>query len=100
MNYGSVKNGLEYASSHSMPGYTCNEYNAATGEYNLHGGAKSMLNMCVDAMLAQCNKVGLASVADRIKKLQAEFVDSRTKPSRRFAIAEILSSIADEIYSK
>ena len=100
MNYESVKNGLMYASSHSMPGYTGNEYNKATGGYNLHGGAKSMLGVCTDAMLAQCNEVGLTSTAARIKQLQAEFVDSNTKPSRRSAIAEILSSIADEIYNK
>lgn len=100
MNYESVKSGLMYSSSHSMPGYTGNEYNRVTGGYNLHGGAKVRLNMCIDDMLEQCNEVGLTSTADRIKQLQAEFVDSNTKPSRRSAIAEILSSIADEIYSK
>lgn len=87
-------------SSHSMPGYIGNEYNKATGGYNLHGGAKSMLGICTDAMLAQCNEVGLTSTAARIKQLQDEFVGSNTKPSRRSDIAEILSSIADEIYSK
>lgn len=100
MNYESVKNGLMYASSHSMPGYIGNEYNRATGGYNLHGGAKVRLNMCVEDMLEQCNEVGLTSTAARIKQLQEEFVDRNTKPSRRSDIAEILSSIADEIYSK
>lgn len=100
MNYESVKNGLMYASSHSMSGYTGNEYNKATGGYNLHGGAKVRLNMCIEDMLEQCNAAGIPSVAIKIKELHAEFLNSKTKPSRRSAIAEILSSIADEIYSK
>lgn len=83
-----------------MPGYTGNEYNRMTGGYNLHGGAKVQMNMCIDDMLEQCNVAGIPSVASKIKELHAEFLDSKTKPSRRSDIAEILSSIADEIYSK
>lgn len=100
MGYSFVRSGLINVRSHVMPGYTGNEYNRVTGGYNLHGGAKVRMNMCIEDMLEQCNAAGIPSVAIKIKELHAEFLDSKTKPSRRSDIADSLLLIADSIYDK
>lgn len=56
--------------------------------------------MCIEDMLEQCNAAGIPSVAIKIKELHAEFLDSKTKPSRRSDIADSILLIADSIYDK